>query len=197
MKHRLLFITLLACFSGWGQVTDLIISEYVEGSSSNKYVEIYNGTGATVDLSNYKLRLYANGSATPSEVTLSGLLLNNQAIVYKNSASTIFTGTSTVNASVNFNGDDALAIYKISTNSNVDIFGVIGNLGANNTYQLVPGTVSLGSLPATPFELPFTQDVIVISTLVKFTGIIGTGVTVSVHVHINGAVTPRAWNIAW
>jgi hypothetical protein len=127
MKHKLLFITLLACFTGWGQVTDLIISEYVEGSSSNKYVEIYNGTGATVDLSNYKLRLYANGSATPSEVTLSGLLLNNQAIVYKNSASTIFTGTSTVNTSVNFNGDDALAIYKISTNSNVDIFGVVGN----------------------------------------------------------------------
>jgi hypothetical protein len=127
MKLKLLFITLLACFTGWGQVTDLIISEYVEGSSSNKYVEIFNGTGATVDLSNYKLRLYANGSATPSEVTLSGLLLNNQAIVYKNSASTIFTGTSTVNASVNFNGDDALAIYKISTNSNVDIFGVVGN----------------------------------------------------------------------
>ena len=127
MKLKLLFITLLVSYLGWGQVTDLIISEYVEGSSSNKYVEIYNGTGATVDLSNYKLRLYGNGSATPSEVTLSGLLLNNQAIVYKNSAATIFTGTSTVNASVNFNGDDALAIYKISTNINVDIFGVIGN----------------------------------------------------------------------
>ena len=127
MKLKLLFITLLACINGWGQTTDLIISEYVEGSSNNKYIEIYNGTGASVDLSNYKLRLYANGSATPSEVTLSGSLLNNQSIVYKNSAATIFTGTATVNASVNFNGDDALAIYKISTNMNVDIFGVIGN----------------------------------------------------------------------
>ncbi len=38
--------------------TDLIISEYVEGSSNNKFIEIYNGTGASIDLSNYKLRLF-------------------------------------------------------------------------------------------------------------------------------------------
>ena len=37
--------------------SDLIISEYVEGSSNNKYIEIYNGTGASVNLSNYKLEL--------------------------------------------------------------------------------------------------------------------------------------------
>lgn len=127
MKHKLLFITFLVSCLSWGQTTDLIISEYVEGSSSNKYIELYNGTGATVDLSNYKLRLYSNGSATPSEVTLSGSLLNNQTIVYKNSGATIFTGTATVNASVNYNGDDAVVLYKISTNSNVDIFGVIGS----------------------------------------------------------------------
>ena len=30
--------------------TELFISEYVEGSSNNKALEIYNGTGATVDL---------------------------------------------------------------------------------------------------------------------------------------------------
>ncbi len=31
-------------------VDDLIISEYGEGSSSNKYIEIYNGTDQLVDL---------------------------------------------------------------------------------------------------------------------------------------------------
>jgi hypothetical protein len=31
--------------------TDLFISEYVEGSSSNKYIEVFNGTGVSVDLS--------------------------------------------------------------------------------------------------------------------------------------------------
>ena len=33
--------------------SDLFISEYVEGSSNNKGIEIYNGTGASVDLSSY------------------------------------------------------------------------------------------------------------------------------------------------
>ena len=30
--------------------TELFISEYIEGSSFNKAIEIYNGTGAAVDL---------------------------------------------------------------------------------------------------------------------------------------------------
>jgi hypothetical protein len=128
MKLKLLFITLLACFTGWGQTTDLIISEYVEGSSNNKYIEIYNGTGASVDLSNYKLRLYANGGATvQSDVTLSGTLTNGSVIVYKNSSSALNVPSAISNNAVNYNGDDAIVLYKISTNSNVDIFGVIGS----------------------------------------------------------------------
>ena len=34
---------------------DLFISEYAEGSSNNKYLEIYNGTGAEVSLAEYAL----------------------------------------------------------------------------------------------------------------------------------------------
>ncbi len=108
--------------------TDLFISEYVEGSSNNKYIEIYNGTGADVDLSNYRLRLYSNGSLSPtSDVLLSGTLSSGNVIVYKNSSAAIYSGTATVNASVNFTGDDAVSLFSISKNKNVDIFGVIGD----------------------------------------------------------------------
>lgn len=127
MKYKLLLVAFFATVMGWGQITDLIISEYVEGTSNNKYIEIYNGTGATVNLSNYKLRTYSNGSSTPAEATLSGSLMNNQTIVCRNNSATIFTGTSIVMNNMNYNGNDAVAICKISTNSNVDIFGVIGN----------------------------------------------------------------------
>ncbi len=43
--------------------TELFISEYVEGSSNNKALEIYNGTGATVDLAaaGYNVQVFANG----------------------------------------------------------------------------------------------------------------------------------------
>ncbi len=112
-------------------MTDLIISEYVEGSSNNKYIEIYNGTGSSVDLSNYKLQLYANGVSSPTnDIVLSGTLANNAVAVYKNSSAalTLPDGvTATDNAAVNFNGDDAVVLYKISTSSYVDIFGRIGN----------------------------------------------------------------------
>lgn len=107
--------------------TDLIISEYLEGSSNNKYVEIYNGTGASINLANYELRLYTNGSPTVSTATtLSGTILAGQSIVYRNSASTIYGGTTTTLAAVNYNGNDAIALFKTSTSSFVDIFGRIG-----------------------------------------------------------------------
>jgi hypothetical protein len=109
--------------------TDLIISEYVEGSSSNRYIEIFNGTGSTVNLSDYRFRLYANGVLTPtSDILLSGILENNEVLVFRNSSASIAGTTGyAVSAVANFNGNDALALYKISTDSNVDIFGRIGN----------------------------------------------------------------------
>lgn len=36
-----------------GSASDLFFSEYAEGSSNNKYLEIYNGTNNTIDLSSY------------------------------------------------------------------------------------------------------------------------------------------------
>ena len=45
----------------------LFISEYAEGSSNNKYLEIYNGTGSDVDLSNYSLSSCSNGCNEDNE----------------------------------------------------------------------------------------------------------------------------------
>ena len=131
--------------------TDLIISEYVEGSSSNKYIEIYNGTATNIDLSNYKLQLYSNGAGEGSptqNITLSGTLNSGQCKVYKNSSAalTLPDGvTADNNAAVNFNGDDAVALYKISTSSYVDIFGRIGEdpatIWTSGSYTTVDKTL--------------------------------------------------------
>ena len=140
--------------------SDLIISEYIEGSASNKYIEVFNGTGAAVNLSDYRLRLYANGATSPTnDVLLSGTLANNSTIVYRNTSATLYGGTSTVNAAVNFNGDDAVALYKISTSSFVDIFGRIGNdpgsawtLGGNTTVNktLIRNSDVTGGITVSP-----------------------------------------------
>ncbi|PKN48216.1 MAG: hypothetical protein CVU63_05755, partial [Deltaproteobacteria bacterium HGW-Deltaproteobacteria-20] len=47
----------------------LFFSEYIEGSSSNKAVEIYNPTGADVNLTGCSVRVYANGNSTTTNIT--------------------------------------------------------------------------------------------------------------------------------
>lgn len=110
---------------------DLFISQYVEGSSSNKAVEIFNNSGAEVDLSNYELAIYFNGSSSIStSLTLSDVVAtlgNGEAIAVCNSSSAealLALATSTTSSVVNFNGDDALAIIKDGII--IDVFGQIG-----------------------------------------------------------------------
>ena len=108
--------------------TDLFISEYIEGSSFNKAIELYNGTGQAIDLSDYTLELYANGAATSTaRLTLSGTLANDETfvLVHRDAVAELKNKGDLENVSViNFNGDDALVLKKGSTV--VDSFGQVG-----------------------------------------------------------------------
>lgn len=110
---------------------DLFISQYVEGSASNKAVEIFNNSGAEVDLSSYSLDIYFNGSSTvSSSLALSEIaatLATDGTIVIANSGSAealAALATTTSSSTMNFNGDDALAISKDGIT--IDVFGQIG-----------------------------------------------------------------------
>lgn len=110
--------------------TDLFFSEYIEGSGSNKAIEIYNGTGSLVDLSDYSLELYSNGAALPSQtVVLSGTLATGNVFVaaHPDATQAILAQADLLsNSVVNWNGDDTIALRKISTNLFVDVIGQIG-----------------------------------------------------------------------
>ena len=68
--------------SVYAATSELFFSEYIEGSSFNKAVEIYNGTGAAVDLSTYTIELYSNGASTASQsAVLSGSLADGDVFV--------------------------------------------------------------------------------------------------------------------
>ncbi|NDI98744.1 T9SS sorting signal type C domain-containing protein [Flavobacterium sp. LaA7.5] len=135
-------------FSQGSYAPDLFISEYVEGDSFNKYIEIYNGTGAAVNLSSYQLSLYSNGAASPSQsMTLSGTLASGGTMVYKHGSATGYSGPATVNSSVmNFNGNDPIGLFKNSTL--IDVVGTVGssaNFAADRTLirkQTVEGPSS-------------------------------------------------------
>lgn len=122
---------------------DLFISEYVEGSSFNKYIEIYNPTNEDVDLSNYKLAMHNySGSAEGGndgglkEVALTGTLKAKGVIVYKNSKAEKYTGTAEAISDdvINFNGNDPVILYK--GDNIIDYFGVDNTgFGVDKTFR--------------------------------------------------------------
>jgi predicted extracellular nuclease len=110
---------------------DLIISEYVEGSSNNKALEIWNHTGGPIDLTagGYKVQIYSNGSPTvTTTITLTGVLANNDTyVIAHNLAVAALTSVADLQTgSLNFNGDDAVILVKSAANTIVDALGQIG-----------------------------------------------------------------------
>ena len=61
---------------------NLIISEYVEGWSNNKAIEVYNASDSPIDMNGYGLVRFANGAQTPSNaVALAGTIMPYETYV--------------------------------------------------------------------------------------------------------------------
>lgn len=140
--------------------SELFISEYVEGSSHNKALEIYNPTQQTVNLTNYRLVRFSNGSALPVDsFNLTGSLAANDVWVVVNGQATpdaqgAFCDSALMamgdqlapapyvngTAVLFMNGDDALALVRISPYAIVDIFGKIGEDPGSSWSDVFPYT---------------------------------------------------------
>ena len=149
--RKLFTLALLAASSSavFSQCDQLFISEYIEGWSNNKAIEIYNPTGAAIDMSDYRLERYSNGATASDEnqkVDLSGTIEPNDVLVYvldkqdpdgvdfeapvwdelAEKADVWLCPVYAENNAMYFNGNDAMVLRQISTNTVMDIFGVIG-----------------------------------------------------------------------
>ncbi|MCT4663856.1 MAG: lamin tail domain-containing protein [Flavobacteriales bacterium] len=122
--------------------SELFFSEYIEGSSKNKALEIYNPKGENVDLSTYYIKRYKNGQGlADTELQLSGVVKSKDVVVVSNGekedggfgtvdpklfAYADIQGTGIYATSpMFFNGNDAMTLEKID-GTIVDIFGKIG-----------------------------------------------------------------------
>ena len=85
MKQFLLSVSLLFTMSVNAQdCSELFFSEYVEGWSQNKAIEVYNPTSASIDLSDYQVERYSNGTTNSSAggiTALTGTLASGDAFV--------------------------------------------------------------------------------------------------------------------
>ncbi len=143
----LLIISFVSCSDGGddssnnggnsnNEVVNLYFSEYAEGSSNNKYVEIYNASSTSVDLSNYQIKGTNNGTAWGDngerELSLTGTLASNSVYIISTDAA----DQSILNKAdlslpyespVHYNGNDAIGIFgKDSSGSFTVVLDVVG-----------------------------------------------------------------------
>ena len=109
--------------------SELFFSEYIEGSSNNKALEIYNGTGAAVNLAadDYNVQMFFNGSPVPTlTINLTGTVADGDVFVLAQSSAnaTILAQADQTNGSGWFNGDDAVVLRKGA--AIIDVIGQIG-----------------------------------------------------------------------
>jgi len=134
--------------------SELFISEYVEGWSNNKALEIYNPTASPINLSGYFVARYSNGATTVSTanaIQLTGTIAAYSAYVavldkrdpngtgqeapiwdsLEVRADGFYCPVYATSNTFYWNGNDAVALFKGSTSNisgavAVDIFGKIG-----------------------------------------------------------------------
>jgi PKD repeat protein len=121
--------------------TELFFSEYIEGVANDKALEIYNPSGAAINLTGYSIEMYANGAVTPTaSLSLSGSIPSHDVYVIANttaSATILGIADMTTNGVCNFNGNDAVVLKK-----NGIIIDVIGEVGVNPGTAWTVGTGS-------------------------------------------------------
>ena len=110
--------------------TDLFFSEYVEGSSNNKALEIFNGTGAPINLAanNYNVQIFFNGATTAGlTINLTGTVASDDVYVVAHSSANaaILAQADQTAGGGWFTGDDAVVLRKGTTI--VDVIGQVGS----------------------------------------------------------------------
>lgn len=157
-KTFLLVATLLLAMTAGAQTacSDFFFSEYVEGTSQNKAMEIYNPTAAPKSLSGYFLNRYSNGGATVAEsLALSGIVpaygtwvvtngqLDSNSYGFIDSALWLLGNQhgSGVHGTdpLYYNGNDAITL-EMTGGVIVDVFGHVGPPDPGAGWYDQPGT---------------------------------------------------------
>ena len=178
MKKILLVFTLLISFTNLAQdCGELFISEYVEGWSNNKALEIYNPTSSSVDLSSYMVIRYSNGATSASAanaIQLTGSIAahdvhvgviekldpngtGQEAPVWDSlqaRADAYYCPDYNTSNAWYFNGNDAVVLAKGSINdiANAMVVDIFGKIGED------PGDAWTSDFPYVGAGMPVTKD---------------------------------------
>ncbi len=124
------------------ETAELFFSEYIEGSSNNKALEIFNGTGTAIDLAagGYNIQMFFNGSASSGlTISLTGTVADGDVYVVAQASAnaTILAQADQTNGAGWYNGDDAVVLRKGTA-----IIDVIGQIGFDPVTEWGSGLTS-------------------------------------------------------
>ena len=145
MKYFIFLISLIVFlfFSifMFGQNT-IIFSEYVEGSSFNKYIEIYNPTSNSINLDDYHYNFCWNGcDSSQWEFSIpfdSNMVLmpHETYVISHYNADSVLLNVSDQTTSLMSNGNDVIGILYLPTNSIVDVIGEFSSVAPSNGWDI-------------------------------------------------------------
>ena len=141
--------------------SELFFSEIVEGSGNNKAIEIYNPTSSAINLSNYRIVRYSNGSTVGSDsLNLNGTINAMDVWVVVNGQTTSSPSSPACDTALQAmadqlggaypdplyqNGDDAICLVRVSPYAIIDIFGKIGEDPGQSWSDVFPYTDAQGA----------------------------------------------------
>ncbi|MDF3012089.1 MAG: degradation protein EddB [Cellvibrio sp.] len=126
-RQPLLLAAALASLSALPATADLYFSEYIEGSSNNKALEIYNSSASSVDLSGHTVEMHFNGGNSAGlTINLTGNIPAHGVFVLAHGSANamILAKANQTSSSGWFNGDDTILLKKGSTP--LDSIGQVG-----------------------------------------------------------------------
>jgi predicted extracellular nuclease len=121
----------------------LIISQYYEGAGSDKWLELYNaGTEAvSLETTGYRLGIWSNANretwktdgAPSASLSLTGTVAAGHCYLVANSAAVLpaYATAERYSGSLNFNGDDSIALYTGATYTFAGVADVLGFTSEN------------------------------------------------------------------
>jgi hypothetical protein len=115
----------------------LFISEYIEGTSYNKFIEIYNPTNQVITLTgNYSIQIFTNGSNSSTTIPLVGTIDSFGVFVLANNQAALGITANQTSSSLNFTGNDAVALA-----NGITIFDLVGEIGNSLNFAENKGLV--------------------------------------------------------
>ena len=147
-----------------GSLSNILISQYYEGASFDKYIELWNSGSTDVSLSGYRLTMWANaatenwknGTSSPSQsLDLSAVTIpagGHYLLAHSSAANPLYASSATNQrngSTINFSGNDSVVLYSSSTYSLANILDVVsftnsGNEGIDKSFYRLSDAVGVG-----------------------------------------------------